>query len=223
MTENQGKKPEVDPARALSANHQPAAKKDAPKERPKLEPLQGVTAKKVKTPLGVRLRQAFTNDDARSVSDYLLFEVAVPAIKSTIFDLISGGASRALFGQGVGNRPGQRTTNGSNINYNNISRSQATGQPGNAVQPQMSAKDRATFNFDGIIFPTRAGAERALTVMLETIEQYQVVGVSDLYDLVNIASSFADDKWGWFNLDGADIVPVRTGFVLDLPAVQQIR
>lgn len=218
MAENDGKKPEVDPARAMSAHHQPATPKNAKTERPKLEPLEGVTAKKLKVPLGVRLRQAFTNDDARSVGDYLLFEVAVPAIKATIFDLIQGGASRALFGQGSASRQSSRP--GSNINYNQISRGQ---QPGNAVQPTMSARDRATFNFDGIVFPTRAGAERALTVLIETIEQYQVVGVSDLYDLVGIASSFADDKWGWFNLQGADIVPVRTGFVLDMPAVQPIR
>lgn len=220
MAANDGKKPEVDPARALSANHQPATPKDAKTERPKLEPLEGITAKKLKTPLSVRLRQAFTNDDARSVGDYLLFDVAVPAIKATIFDLIQGGASRALFGQGVSTR--QPTRGGSNINYNQISRGQG-GQPGNAVQPTMSARDRATFNFDGIVFPTRVGAERALTVLIETIELYQVVGVSDLYDLVGIASSFADDKWGWFNLQGADIVPVRTGFVLDMPPVQPIR
>lgn len=221
MTENNGKKPEVDPARAMSANHQAATPKDAKTERPKLEPLEGITAKKLKTPLGVRLRQAFTNDDARSVGDYLLFDVAVPAIKATIFDLIQGGASRALFGQGMSTR--QPTRGGSNINYNQISRGQGVGQSVNTTQPQMSARDRATFNFEGIVFPTRVGAERALTVLIETIELYQVVGVADLYDLVGITPSFADDKWGWFNLQGADIVPVRTGFVLDMPPVQPIR
>jgi hypothetical protein len=220
MADSNGKKPEVDPARAMSANHQPATAKEVAKERPKLKPLEGVTAKKLKTPLSTRLRQAFTNDDARSVGDYLLFDVAVPAIKSTIFDLIQGGASRALFGQGVASRHPAR---GSSINYNQISRGQGSSQPSTIVQPAMSARDRATFNFDGIIFPTRAGAERALTVLIETIEQYQVVGVADLYDLVGITPSFADDKWGWFNLQGADIVPVRTGFILDMPAVQPIR
>lgn len=220
MAENDGKKPEVDPARAMSANHQPATPAEPAKPRPKVEPLDGVTAKKIKTPLSARLRQAFTNDDARSVGDYLLFDVAVPAIKATIFDLIQGGASRALFGQGVGAR---QPTRGSNINYNNISRGQITGPAGGVVQPQMSARDRATFNFEGIVFPTRVGAERALTAMLETIEQYGVFAVADLYDLVNIAGSFADDKWGWFNLQGADIVPVRNGFILDLPPVQSIR
>lgn len=220
MTENQGKKPEVDPARALSANHKPAQPKDASKERPKIEPLEGVNAKKLKTPIGTRIRQAFTNDTAQSVGDYLLFDVAIPAIKATIFDLIQNGASRTLFGSGVPRGQAQR---GSSINYNQISRGQAvTVQPTGPGQPQVAGA-RSAFNFEGIIFPSRAGAERALTAMLETIEQYGVFAVADLYDLVNITGSWADDKWGWFNLNGADILPVRNGFILDLPPVQPIR
>ena len=219
MADTDGKKPEVDPARAMSANHTPSGAKPAAKERPKVEPLEGVVAKKIKPSLGSRFRQAFTGDNAQGIGDYLLFEVAVPAIKDIIFNLIQGGTSRALYGVGIATRQGTR--NGSNINYNQISRGQVG--PNGAVQPQLSAHDRATFNFDGIIFPTRLGAERALTVMIETIDQYGVFAVSDLYDLVNIAGSFADDKFGWFNLQGADIVPVRNGFIFDLPPVQPIR
>lgn len=220
MAENEGKKPEVDPARALSAQHKPAQANQPPKERPKLEPLEGVTAKKVKTPLASRIRQAFTNDTAQSVGDYLLFDVAIPAIKATLFDLIQNGASRTLFGSGIQSNPAAR---GTKINYNQISRGQGVVvQPTGVGQPQIAGQ-RNTFNFEGIIFPTRAGAERALTAMIETIEQYQMVSVADLYELVAITGSWSDSNWGWFNLNGADIVPVRNGFILDLPPVQSLR
>lgn len=219
MAENEGKKPEIDPARAMSANHKPAGAPEPAKERPKVAPLEGVTAKKLKPALGTRLRQAFTNDDARSVGDYLLFDVAVPAVKATLFDLIQGGASRALFGQGIQrNQP----RNGSRIDYNQISRGQVQVTP-QGVAPQAVGPRNGQFNFDNIIFPTRVGAERALTAMMETIENYGVFAVSDLYELVNLTGSWADDKFGWFNVNGADIVPIRNGFVLELPPVKPIR
>lgn len=219
MTESTGKKPEVDPARAMSANHKPAAPGQVPVERPKVEPLAGVTAKKLKPALGVRIRNAFTNDSAQSVGDYLLFEVAIPAIKATLFDLIQNGASRTLWGSGAPGRP--QVQRGSRIDYNQITRSQTVGI-GGVVQPQQVAPRNAG-SFDGIIFPTRSEAEQALTAMIETIEKYNVFAVSDLYELVNIRGSWADDNIGWFELTGADIVPVRGGFVLDLPPVQKLR
>jgi hypothetical protein len=220
MAENEGKKPEVDPARAMSAQHKPVQGKQPGKERPKVEPLEGVTAKKVKPPLGNRIRQAFTNDSAQSVGDYLLFDVAIPAIKATLFDLIQNGASRTLFGSGLQNNSPSR---GGRIDYNRISRGQGVVvQPSAPGQPQVVG-ERNTFNFDGIIFPTRAGAERALTAMLDTLETYGIFAVADLYELVNITGSWSDSNYGWFNLNGATIEPVRNGFILDLPPVQPLR
>lgn len=217
MAENSGKKPEVDPARALSANHKPAGTPDVEKQRPKVEPLEGIVVKKMKPRLSTRLRQAFTNDDARSVGDYLLFDIAIPAIKETLFNLIMGGSSRALFGQGA---PRTQATKGPRINYEQISRSQSITP--HVVSQSSHTASSGVHNFDNIIFPTRQGAERALTAMIETIENYGVFAVADLYELVNLRGSWADDKFGWFNVNGADIVPVRNGFILELPPVQSI-
>lgn len=226
MAENDGKKPQIDPQRAMSAayntNDKNAKDKAASgdgKVKPKLEALEGVVATKRKEPLGTRFRRAFTNDDARSVGDYLLFEVAVPAIKAMIFDLITGGTNRALFGSGVrqGQTTGQRV---GQVNYQQISRAQVNNTP---LQPQITSQDRATHNFNGIIFPTRQMAERALVALQSTIAEYDIAAVSDLYDLVSITGTFADDKWGWDNLNGADILPVRGGFILDLPPTKPIR
>lgn len=217
-------KPMIDPARAIQASYPGNSKKskaEKPKEKPKVEKVIEGTAIKQKPPLGKRIRQAFTGDDARSVMDYLIFEVALPALKTTISDMVSQGAERMLFGEssrvrGPGNRrPGR-------VDYNVISRNGSGVHVVNESTPRMSSRDRATHNFDNIVIPTRPEAETVLQSMMDLIDQFNMATVSDLYDLVGITGSFADDKWGWFDLRGADIVRVRDGFVLDLPATQPI-
>lgn len=227
MPNEDEKKPQVDPARSLASTYPSNSKKskegepDAVIPEKKIEKLEGIQAVKQKPPLGRRIRAAFTGDDARSVGDYLLFEVAVPAIKSTIFDLITSGANRAMFGGG-----GQAVNNSNirrpagQINYSQVSRAQVNG----TVRPQMTERDKATHNFDNVTFPNRQQAEQALIALMSIINTYGVVAVSDFYELVDVTGSFADDRWGWFNLDGADIAPVRGGgFVLQLPPTQSIR
>jgi hypothetical protein len=224
MAENDNQKPMVDPTRAAMAASYPANSKKSKEEpkkdaapREKLVPLEGIEVKVQKPSLGRRIRTAFTGDDARGIGDYLLFEVALPAIKTTIYDLITGGANRALFGQGL--PPGSANRRPGVVNYNQVSNK--VQQP--AIQANMSATDRAQHNFDNIIFSTRQDAERALRRLIEIVDSYDVVAVSDLYEIVNVTGSFVDDKWGWFNLAGADIVAVRGGFIIDFPNTQQIR
>lgn len=221
MTDNTNNTPQVDPARALRASYPANSKKS--KEEPEtvkkvITPLEGVVAVKQKPPLGRRIRAAFTGDDARGIGDYLLFEVALPAIKTTIYDLVTAGANRALFGQGSG-VPGANNRRPGVVNYNRISSSIQSGN-----EPRtLSASDKAHHNFDNIILSTRQEAELVLSNLIDVVERYDVAAVSDLYELVNVTGSFADDKWGWFDLRGADITPVRGGFVLDLPPTKPIR
>jgi hypothetical protein len=221
MPDKEENKPLIDPARALSKSYPPNSKKskqESEKVEKKVERLEGVKAIKQKPPMGRRIREAFTGDSARGIGDYLIFEVALPAIKTTLFDLINQGANRALFGPGS-QAPGAANRRPGVVNYNQISRNQVN-------QPQViniSARDKATHKFDNILFGTRQEAEVTLSALLDIVDRFDVAAVSDLYELVGVTGSFVDDKWGWFNLQGADIVPVRGGFILDLPATQPIR
>lgn len=224
--ETNNEKPLIDPARTLRNTYPPNSKKakaekeEAAKPEKKVEKVIEGVAVKQKPPLGKRIRQAFTGDDARSVMDYLIFEVALPALKTTISDMVSQGAERMLFGEASRSRgPGNRRPG--RVDYNVMSRS---ARETLREEPRtMSQKDRATHNFDNIVIPTRPEAETVLSSLIDLIDQYDMATVSDFYELVGITGSFADDKWGWFELKGADITRVRDGFVLDLPPTKPIR
>ena len=41
--------------------------------------------------------------------------------------------------------------------------------------------------------------------------------MADLYDMVNITGDYTDTKWGWYDLRGAGVERIRSGYLLDLP------
>lgn len=223
INENDESKPAVDPARALRASYpsnSKKAKEEAAKPEKKVEKVIDGTAFKQKPSLGKRFKQAFTGDDARSVTEYLIFEVALPAIKTTISDIVSQGIERMLFGEASRSRgPGNRRPG--RVDYTTISN---RGSSSRTEEPRaLSQRDRATHNFDTVVIPTRPEAEQVLRSLMDLIDQYDMATVSDFYDLVGITGSFTDDKWGWFELNGADIIRVRDGFILELPPTKAIR
>lgn len=71
--------------------------------------------------------------------------------------------------------------------------------------------------FYDIIFPTRKDAEQVLCYMHEILETYGEVTVADLYDLAGVNGTYQDSKRRWYNLDNAQVLRVKEGYVLTLP------
>lgn len=187
-----------------------------PDAKPEEKKLERVTTSDViarKPSLGKRIAQSFSGEDMHSVGGYLLFDVALPALKNTISDMVSQGIERMLFGD---SRPtsGRRT-------YTNYNRPSSVSRPPwerDREEPRsISRQARANHTFDEIVLPSRGEAEMVLDRLSDQIEKYDVATVSDLYELVGITGSFTDDKWGWTDLRSARVRQVREGYLLDLP------
>ena len=88
-----------------------------------------------------------------------------------------------------------------------------------SVLPQraMSRQARARHNFDEIVLDERAEAEEVIDRLFDLVSQYESATVADLYELVGLASSHTDHKWGWTDLHGAGVSRIRGGYLLDLP------
>lgn len=63
----------------------------------------------------------------------------------------------------------------------------------------------------------RAEAEEVIDRMFELVSRYGSVSVADMYELVGLASTHTDNKWGWTDLSGAGVSRIRGGYLLDLP------
>lgn len=195
-------------------------KAKAEPEKKDRAPLPKIAEGKVikrKKPLGSKIKESFTGDDATSVGEYLIFDVVIPALKATIADVVTQGAERALFGEV---RP--RSTGYSNPvrkNYTSYS-SARVAQPNSDIvggpRREVSAQGRSSHNFDEVIFETRGEAEAVLEMLGNLIAEYQVATVADLYEMVNITGDFTDARWGWVDLQGASVQPTRRGYLLNI-------
>jgi hypothetical protein len=170
-----------------------------------------------KKPLGRRFLDTFGGSDAKSVWEFVLLDVLVPAAKDAIADATSQGVERMIFGEArSSNRRSSRYGSSSHTSYQRYS-APTGSRPTVREEPRVSRQNRAKHNFDDIILATRMEAEEVIKRLDQLVDRYGSASVSDLYDLVGVSSEFTDGKWGWVDLRGADINRIRQGYLLDLP------
>ena len=100
--------------------------------------------------------------------------------------------------------------------YSNYYSSNQTNQ--NKMTPSYKEENRE------IIFESRGEAEDLLIQLNEIIEQYHMVSMSDLNDILNITGlyTYTDQKYGWTDLSTATTSKVREGYALRLPRVRAL-
>lgn len=202
----------------------PVEDKVEPAEKKKIEPVVSGKVIQRKKPLSKKIAETFTGDDAKSVGEYILFDVCIPAAKAMIADATSQGAERLLFGEV---RSSRRTANTSyRPGYTSYDKVRTPGprafETERSSRPDLSRRARASHDFSEIVLADRGEAEMVLDNMGNILDSYGLVTVSDLYDLVEITGNFTDDKWGWTDLRSAQVQRVREGYLLDLPKPEPI-
>lgn len=192
-----------------SNNHK--KKKVDVKPEKKVERVTSGKVVKQKKSLGKKFTETFLGDNIESVSSYIIYDVIIPAAKNMVSDTVSNGIEMLLFGQTRGSRT-RRDRDKSYVSYSNYYNDRDRDKP-----RQVSQRNRARHNFDDIILESRGEAEEVLSHLVDLTEDYGMASVADLYDLVGVTSNFTDNKYGWDNLASGRVVPVRGGYLLELP------
>lgn len=162
-----------------------------------------------------KLADLFISEDAGNVKNYIFLDVIIPAVKKAIYDLVVGALDMSLYGGRGGG--GRRSTADkvSYRDYNSVSRRD--------TRSYESARTTSGYSYDDIVLETRGEAEAVLSRMDEIMEEYEIVRVADLYDLVGITGEHTDNKYGWTNIRNAKIVRVRDGWKIEMPRALPIR
>ena len=161
-----------------------------------------------------KLTDIFISEDVANVKNYILMDVLVPSIKKAIYDIVVNSLDMSLFG-GRGN--GRRSTaeKVSYRDYNGVSRRDERSYG--------SSRTASGYSYDDIILETRGEAEAVLARMDEIMEEYEIVRVADLYDLVGVTGEHTDNKYGWTNIRNAEVERVRDGYRIKMPRALPIR
>lgn len=177
----------------------------------------------------------FGDDGLRGVTDHLVRDIFIQSIQTTISDVATNtintlsdvaitSIKRAIFGESYDDR--RRNSNdywyGSRRYVDNrMSSSRGRGYVDYSRQSE-KALHRKSENLSNVVrvieFDSANDANEVLSYMIDSVEQYGLVTVADFYELSDVASKFTDHQFGWTNLDGVRVVPIRGGgFYISFP------
>lgn len=196
-----------------------AASKRAIEDREKdLKQITSAQAVRKKKSLRKRFTESFVAGDLRTAITYAIMDVLLPEAKDMVIETVHSGLERLLLGESRRYRGITRPQSG-NLGYVNYSRysTPSRSSPWTSSQRAMSRQARARHDFDDILLTSRVEAEEVIDQLFNVVEKYDEATIADLYDLVGLASSHTDHKWGWTSIRGAGVTRTRDGYLLDLP------
>ena len=159
-----------------------------------------------------KFADTFIEEDKDTVVGYLLSEVLIPSFKKMVSDTIKTGIDKMLYGDAEVSRSNSPA---SKISYSKYYNDKSSYSRSTSTAPVTNRRD--TYEYNNIVLETRGDAEAVLMGMDDIIAKYEIVSVADLYDLVGIAGSYTDYKYGWTDIRSARIERVRDGYVIRMP------
>jgi hypothetical protein len=168
-----------------------------------------------KKPLRKRFADAFVAGSARMAAQYVVLDVALPMVKDLVVEMGSQGIEKLIFGES--RRRGSLPPQSGQYGYVNYNRFSSPGRGLSSAQRAISRQARARHDFDEILLESRSEAEEVIDQLFEVVNRYGAATVADLYELVGLASTHTDHKWGWSDIRGAGVSRDRNGYLLDLP------
>lgn len=188
------------------------------KDKEPVEKIVSGPVERRKRGMGAKVLKTFLVEDSESILQYIVMDVLVPAAKNTISDVVTQAIQQAFWGG-----RNQSGSNNSRSGYTSYSKVSTPGRVVGADAPRtLSRQARAVHNFNDVVLKTRVEAEDVIDQMRTMVDQYGMVSVNDLYDMVGLTSDFTDAKWGWTNLRSASVRQVRGGYLLDLPDTEPL-
>jgi hypothetical protein len=213
------------PPKAPKVNYQGNSNKDKAEEKkdvakPKVQKVVHGNVTERKPGLGKRIKDTFLGgEDIQTVLENVVVDVVVPQVKDLMFDFVSTTVQRKLFGTSRPIRTGNTSGNGgAKINYGGMFNGNSQQNPaGRAGQAEPAKTSRTSKAYENLVFDNRGDAESVIDALATAIDQYNVVTLSDLYEMIGHTGKYTDEKYGWDTMVGATVHRVRDGFLLQLP------
>ena len=201
-------------------------------ERPPLEPVVSTPAVLRKKPWYQRAGETIFSEDTNTIGGYILKDVIIPAIRDTLYDIVTGGLSMALYSTPKAGRGGKRPSNSGYVSYG----SYYAGNDKTKPKPiERADKYRTQLDIYNITlpsdFPDNPADKSAANIGYAALEQlgdridiYGVATVQDLYDTLRIGSAPSTmSNWGWNDISTAKVEFDRGEWVLRMPKVIPLR
>lgn len=189
-------------------------------EEKRIEPVVKGKVTQQKKSFGRRAKEVIMGDDSRNVAEYVIQDILVPALKSLLSDVVGGGLDMMLFGETRGRRSRVNRDREPYTSYDkqfDRNRGRSSERKDNRTYIPRSLDDL------DIVFESRMDAAEVFDVMREAVDQYGSITVSEFKEKAGVRSEYTDRNYGWDDLGGVYISPVRGGYLINLPRPIHLR
>lgn len=192
---------------ALKPNSHKARSKE-PIETPKGQGVKQVANGKVKKQtVKDKFKEAFIAEDAKTVKQYVIFDVVIPGMKDLTMSILHGAIDMIFTGRSSNRRRGGYYANGNN-NYGGY-----YGGKGS----ESKQRDTKTWTFEQVSFENRDEAETVLENMRIYLDEYHRVSVATFNELAGVTGEYTDNRYGWKSLSDAKVMFHNGEYYIDFP------
>lgn len=155
--------------------------------------------------------RTFFAQDLPEIAEHLVVDVAIPAAKNAITDMVTQGIQQLLYGEvDHRRRPSSGYTSYSSSSRSNRSRDYYESRRTERREPRQPKPT----NVEDLVFDTRGDAVDVIEFIADSIDQYGQVSVADLMSSVGIQPRYTDERWGWTTTDAFEIRQIREGWLV---------
>lgn len=181
--------------------------KEAEKEAKKV--VTGEVVVKKKSAIG-KIKDALFSGNAAEVVPNLFNDVLIPAVKKTIYDVVTNGADMLLNG---GTGSGKKKSGVINVSYGDY-----YGDRFRKSSEDRSSIVTKSYNFENLEFSSRGDAELVISELEDALQQYGYFTVGDVYDHAGLTAPYTAEKYGWKSMRNIGITRTLKGYVINFPS-----
>ena len=177
-----------------------------------------------------KLRRSFMKEDIKSVRDYVLFDVLIPNVKKSVFDMVMGALGQTL---GIQIPKSYSSAFGNSNNRATSAYRDYTAISSRARDP---IRERSTVEYDryrvrDIIFESKEEALSILELMTDICDANHAVSVFTFFEKAHIreGNPYTNRRWGWRSLNSVYVTDVECddfesgiGYIIDFPEPRPI-
>lgn len=155
--------------------------------------------------------RTFFAQDLPEIAEHLIIDVAIPAAKNAITDMVTQGIQQLLYGEVD---PRRRQSSGY-TSYSSSSRvNRGTGYYESRRTERREQRQPKPTNVEDLVFDTRGDAVDVVEFIAEQIDEYGQISVAELMSSVGIQPRYTDERWGWTTTDAFEIRQIREGWLV---------
>lgn len=150
----------------------------------------------------------FLVEGVQTAGKSMIMDVFLPKCKQAVYDALINGLSVLFWGAG-GVKKSSSVGTGTRVNYSSAS---GTRPVSSTTSQRVTPTIKKTIDPEDINFETRLDAQNVYDTMLDILEQYEKVSLSEFLELANVSNDdFTYNKYGWKSLPPADIRRLGNG------------